>query len=521
MNATTLQIQSRQGPDRSLIAIERFIEATRESGYKGTGSAISELVDNAIEAGAKRVQILVDAESEGGARVEVMDNGSGMTPEVLCEALRFGGSTRFGSRTGLGRYGMGLPNSSVSQTKRFEVITWQNSETACRTYLDIDEIVEGSLRNIPLPKACPIPIDARDRGFRTGTLVRWLNCDRLDYRRTGTLVDKLSAHLGRVFRHFIWKRIDLTINGAKVHGIDPLLLNSKAKAASAAQFGSPLEFDLRLQIAGNDVAEACGRVTVIFSMLPVAEWHALSNEEKRERGVSKGAGMSIIRAGREVDYGWWFFGDKRKENYDDWWRAELTFDPSLDEAFGITHTKQQIRPTSELLSALVPDIEATAKALNREVRQAHEQLKFAGAAKSAETIAATRERLLPNLRPAGRIKKDQAFEKLSKQHPHLVASDNGTSSHPEYSLIADSMRDARIFKTVRSDAKIVVVLNTEHAFYKRIYLPLSEAADAAQQRVKQQLDLMLLAAARAESARNKDVDDFLTNWSNVLHTFLS
>jgi hypothetical protein len=67
----------------------------------------------------------------------------------------------------------------------------------------------------------------------------------------------------------------------------------------------------------------------------------------------------------------------------------------------------------------------------------------------------------------------------------------------------------------------VVVLNSEHAFYKRIYAPLAEAADPAQQKLKQHLDLMLLAAARAETSRNKSVDDFLVSWSNVLHTFLS
>ena len=32
----------------SIIALDKFIQATRDSGYKGTASAISELVDNAI-----------------------------------------------------------------------------------------------------------------------------------------------------------------------------------------------------------------------------------------------------------------------------------------------------------------------------------------------------------------------------------------------------------------------------------------------------------------------------------------
>ena len=35
-----------------IVAVRSFIEATRDTGYKSTGSAIAELVDNALEASA-------------------------------------------------------------------------------------------------------------------------------------------------------------------------------------------------------------------------------------------------------------------------------------------------------------------------------------------------------------------------------------------------------------------------------------------------------------------------------------
>ena len=65
----------------------------------------------------------------------------------------------------------------------------------------------------------------------------------------------------------------------------------------------------------------------------------MTNEEKRFFGITQNAGMSILRAGREIDFGWFFMGGKRKENYDNWWRAELSFDPALDELFGVTSYK--------------------------------------------------------------------------------------------------------------------------------------------------------------------------------------
>jgi anti-sigma regulatory factor (Ser/Thr protein kinase) len=112
----------------SIIALDKFIQATRDSGYKSTASAISELVDNSIQAGATRIAIAVAAKTDDEEKfieVSVLDNGCGMDPFTLRQALRFGGSTRFGDRRGLGRYGMGLPNASLSQARRVTVYTWQ------------------------------------------------------------------------------------------------------------------------------------------------------------------------------------------------------------------------------------------------------------------------------------------------------------------------------------------------------------------------------------------------------------
>ena len=117
---------SSRGTNPSVIALEKFILATRDSGYKGTASAISELVDNAIQARATEISISIRAESDerdGEIVVSVLDNGCGMDPFTLRQALRFVGSSRFGDRKGLGRYGMGLPNASLSHGLRLHMAT--------------------------------------------------------------------------------------------------------------------------------------------------------------------------------------------------------------------------------------------------------------------------------------------------------------------------------------------------------------------------------------------------------------
>jgi hypothetical protein len=506
---------------RSLVAVERFIHATRDSGYKSTASAVAELVDNAVQAAATEIAISIVADDREGMVIEVVDNGCGMTPAVLEEALRFGGSTRFDDRNGLGRFGMGLPNSSVSQARRLEVTTWVSKRSACYSYLDVDEIASGKMEEVPEPIPVAVPSRGAPNATQSGTVIRWVRCDRLDFRRVSSLVEKLSRSVGRMFRYFLWAGVTITINGASVQSVDPLFLRKNSRTGGdASSFGTPLDFDISLPAAHGRTIPIAGKVRVTFSVLPVASWHSLSNEDKREKGVTKGAGMSIVRAKREVDYGWWFFGEKRKENYDDWWRCELHFDPSLDEAFGITHTKQQIKPTQELLGILVPDIEATAKTLNRHVRQIHEQLKFSGAAKPAENIANLKEKLLPGLPNRQTKIEERKARSLLLKHPQLKRlSGQSTSPHPSYVLVTGTLRDGRIFETVKYRGRLVVMVNTEHVFYRRVYLPLSESSDSTAARIKEQIDLLLLAAARAESMPKNG--EFMLKWSQVLATFLS
>ena len=109
-----------------IVAIQHFIEAVRDSGYKSTSFAIAELVDNALEASADLVDVNVTTGSERSSqRITVIDDGTGMDPEAMQLALQFGGSTRFNSRRGMGRYGMGLPCSCLSLARRIDLYSWQ------------------------------------------------------------------------------------------------------------------------------------------------------------------------------------------------------------------------------------------------------------------------------------------------------------------------------------------------------------------------------------------------------------
>src|SRR5882672_7511310 len=181
-------------PASSIIAVDRFIQSTRDSGYKSTSSAIAELVDNALQAGATTIAVRIVAVDESQAcpiAISVSDNGCGMSPETLRQALRFGGSSRFNDRKGLGRYGMGLPNASLSQAKKVALYSWQSSGRAYSTYLDVEEIASSQMTQVPAPAVAKIPQWVKPQRTASGTVVVWESCDRLDHRRIVTVARKI------------------------------------------------------------------------------------------------------------------------------------------------------------------------------------------------------------------------------------------------------------------------------------------------------------------------------------------
>ena len=509
----------------SIVAVERFIQATRDSGYKGTPSAVSELIDNALQADATKISIQLAVDENQGECplvLTVLDNGSGMDATTLRSSLCFGGTTRFNDRDGLGRYGMGLPNSSLSQAKRVTVHSWgAKCGDVLQSYLDIDEIARGAITVVPEPR--PVPRPSFINGHATGTAVTWSRCDRLDNRRVSTLTRKLLVALGRRFRYFLWDGVSIDVNGIPVEAFDPLFMHSQSTFAGATQFGE----DLVYRIATAPEARHCtGIVRVRFSELPVAEWSQLSNGEKRDRGISKGAGVSVVRGGREVDYGWFFLGGKRRENYDDWWRCEIQFDPVLDEAFGITHTKQQIRPRPHLQEALTSDIESVARILNSRARKAHQAVKVAGRFSDSEERASQADTML---KPLPRVRRTRDERVLAALGARLGSKSSDTDSEDRstgYRILPAALSETSFFNYALDGGRLVLVINPEHPFFKVVYGKLLDSESPQDIALRSQIDLLLLAAARSEALlddqRSIEVAEaFREGWSDTLATFLN
>lgn len=487
-SGATVRGSTQSGTSHDLVVASNFIRAVRESGYVSLSTALAELIDNSIQAAATRISILISRpSSDSPPEIQVVDDGAGMDRTQLEACLQFGGTARFGDRRSFGRFGMGLPAASLSQSRQIEVRAWKSGRRPLAVHLDVDEIAAGSPVRFRAGRANYEPATP------SGCVVVWRQCDRIEYQRLAWLERALHRDLGRMYRRFLGGGVKLTINGARVKPLDPLLLDTPVEGHTAALAFEPLSYEVATSDGGTSV------VRVRFSALPVDAWHDLDNLTKRRAGIVGAGGVSILRAGREIAYGWHLMGGKRKENYDDWWRCEIEFEPPLDEHFGITINKQGIRPSTQLREAVESELESIARMLNARVRQAFEDVKFRDAAQHSCRIAEAADPQLPVL-AAGRKR----------------ARRSGTLA---YRLSSSPIHSEAMFSTSLTQHTLQVTLNVDHPAFAALYRPLQALADeSGGSDLRTAIELLLLSFARAEATLIPGVrrgDDLIEAWSAV------
>lgn len=483
----TVQTVKETVASRELVVASNFVRAVRDAGYVSLATALAELIDNSLQADARTIAITIERPGpETSPVIQVRDDGYGMDRVQLEACLQFGGTARFNDRRSFGRFGMGLPAASLSQSREVEVAAWQPGRLPLGVSLDVDAIAAGAA---PGFRATRRRVEI---ATPSGCIVTWRRCDRIEYQRLAWLERALHRDLGRMYRRFLVSGVHITINGTRVRPVDPLHLSTTLEGCSAALAFEPLRYEITTADGGTSF------VTVRFSLLPVDAWHHLDNLTKRRAGIVGAGGVSILRAGREIAFGWHLMGGKRKENYDDWWRCEIEFDPSLDEHFGITINKQGIRPSAGLREAIEPEMESAARTLNARVRQAFEDVKFREATQQSCRIAEAADRHLPVLTRGRRGRQTGALT---------------------YRLTSAPLASGAMFEVRVEDHSLSVILNTDHPAFTALYRPLQALADeSGTSDLRTATELLVLSFARSSAAAapwTRGSADLVGAWSDA------
>ena len=107
---------------------DSIISSLRSIGYSFE-TAIADLIDNAISAGATIVDINSPFDGENTI-LSIFDDGLGMDDSELHSAMRLGSSDPVIDRksSDLGRFGLGLKTASFSQCRKFSVLSKKNGK---------------------------------------------------------------------------------------------------------------------------------------------------------------------------------------------------------------------------------------------------------------------------------------------------------------------------------------------------------------------------------------------------------
>jgi len=355
-----------------IIVPEAFVRGIRHIGYKSNIEALAELVDNSIQAYAERVDLVLGYANGGSSakpeQLAVIDDGHGMSPDMLRLAMMWGGTHRENDRLGLGRFGYGLPCATVSMGRRFTVYSKLKGGHVHAVSLDLDVLDSGGYRDgtaeLTIPRAEPatLPgfvVDAIGRdhqeGWESGTVVVVDKLDRLDWTTATGLRRNLVRHFGVTY-HKLLGATAIHVDGEQVRPIDPLFLEPDgefhALDEDRAQALDPLT--LTIELGGGVSAD----LTLRYAWLPPT--FAAADKSRDAIGMNANARFPIIKAyhglvfsrnGRVVDVQsrtpWTTF-----INNDRYIRVEIEFPASLDEAFGVTTSKQQVSLLPEMWDRL-------------------------------------------------------------------------------------------------------------------------------------------------------------------------
>ena len=572
-----------------LIRTDRTYESLRYSEYAPT-HGLGELGDNAVEAGATHMWIMLSKnEKRQKAKkrsvnkrsideIAVVDDGSGMELDVLCKCLALGESIRpprGKSGLGIGRFGVGMTLGSISLARRIEVYSRRTSKSAfLYTYIDLDEIVDGQMKYIPYPTE-KNPEDEYTQLLTgsSGTIVLLKKCDRVN-----SWLDELPHYLGRTYRKFIEKGLDINVGSRMLHEAqtafkfehvylhDPLYMagptrfdveNPTGKDPKASDWG---EETIQMPIPNTDGETA--EIRIRFSLLP-EEWRKQkgdgASDTAKKRRITENEGISILRADREVLYGHvpYITGQKgtaKAMDVDRWWGCEISFPPELDDYFHVRYIKRGAEPTEEVRDQIRAIITPVVNTARKAVRQVW--AKNAGEEQQAESVFAKAEETVSNIqnklfdaKKGTDIPQEEEHQKMEALLDQSVEINREAEEKREkkrqekreklkkapFSIeLVEGFSRNELFETVHLLGKTIIKINVLHPFYDKVLRPLCEEetpqanlsqVDAAEisdfkRKSKDAILLLLFGYARTE-ATLYDVDDttlgnLRSRWGSML-----
>lgn len=329
-----------------------LVESIRNIGYS-FDSAVADIVDNSISYKSKNIDIDIHLTS-GDVSVSICDDGAGMSPEKLKQAMSLGGKSPTDTRSNddLGRFGLGLKLASFSQSKKLTVISKTlEAKSWYGIQWDLDHVIKtNSWEAIELndERISQIIDKSKFKVSNQGTCVLWESSDRITQDiididdlsvHVERLISNLKERLSLIFHKYLDKNlITLKVNQAKINGMDPFCLKGGADVPHAT-----LEFEELFTI--NDA-----KIVIRGYLLPhINRMGGLTREKQISLDADHTAsqGLYLYRLDRLISYGGWH-GIIRKSEANKLARVEISFGNDADSMWQL-----DVKKSSAILPASI------------------------------------------------------------------------------------------------------------------------------------------------------------------------
>lgn len=568
MNREGFEQGGAMNPTAEIVQVDKALESYRDAGYDLTAAA-GELVDNSIDWGKASIVRIRPRWDENRKRIEKMgfaDDGVGIPVDILSQVLSLGFSSGYGSRGGLGRFGVGLKLATLAIAPRVDIYTKRaDSDAVWHTYLDLDEIKEGAQTLIEAQECDGFPEEFADlmedegEPFASGTLIVWSKIDRLEEggrygQANRERMQELLRFLSRAYRRFIDNGLGLELDGRPITLHDPLFLLPNPRVID--RFGP----DVTATIVDRATIEIeDSRVEVTVTLLPEVFRHHRGKGGRADRSggafsdlyIPDNEGkISFLRQGREINYDLvarMLPGGKKE--IDRFIGIEVSFPAALDEYFQVRNVKRGVVPVSKLREELRKFLDKPVRAARKEIRQHWNAVDAKESATNpehdlAEEAVDRAEESTPRGRAGEGIGPEEADQLLDHLLDETLGEDAGAAERSEtkerlqkrsISILDGGWPGKELMEITHLNGKAVIRLNTQHPFVTAIYSELkaladrdatevegSEAIELAR-RTKLAIDLLLMGYAKAENVSpspEEKYGELRSDWGRFTSTYL-
>lgn len=350
-----------------------FIKSISEQGYT-LSTAIADLIDNSLWAGATRVEILLDTHNTP-LKIFIADNGSGMSSDELTFNMRLPSADLDLGRNenDLGRFGLGLKTASFSQSRKFTVISKKDSSKYEGRTWDIEHlektkdwtlIIEDDKRVSSLIddyRSVSANFHGNSTEFNVKTLIVWSNLYKLEKllkrNEIDDELDDLRSHLGLIFHRFIQTgKVQIRLNNSPVDGFEP--------------FPNHL---LGVQTISENYWQT-GDVYIKFQGIILPKRSFTEAKESPSDWVPKGStleelqGIYVYRNHRLINYGGWLRSIP-KSIYLQFGRIRIDITNVNDSEFHLNVAKSSLKIPFELKRAMSGMVSQVATQAAKEYRE--------------------------------------------------------------------------------------------------------------------------------------------------------